>query len=293
MTDQIANFSDAAPLDAFGEGARKTFAASYPETLHKLSHRLRDHPLMQLDALAEMAQALPDTSVEYNRADLPLGLNGEKAPTNGIGIGDTIRNIATTGSWAALKNIEQVPAYANLLMALLEELRPTIEAKTGALLRPQGFVFVTSPGGVTPYHFDPEHNILLQLLGSKVMTVFPAGDARYAPDETHETYHTGGGRELYWRDELAAGGRQWALHPGEALFVPVMSPHFVNNGPAPSVSLSITWRSEWSFAEADARAFNGLLRKAGLSPRAPGRWPARNRAKALAWRLVRRLRGTR
>lgn len=292
MTDQIANFSDAAPIDAFDEGARNAFAASYPETPHKLAHRLRDHPLMQLDALAEMAQALPDASVEYNRADLPLGLNGEKAPANGIGIGDTIRNIATTGSWAALKNIEQVPAYADLLMALLEELRPTIEAKTGALLKPQGFVFVTSPGGVTPYHFDPEHNILLQLMGSKVMTMFPAGDARFAPDETHETYHTGGGRELYWRDELAAGGTQWALHPGEALFVPVMSPHFVNNGPAPSVSLSITWRSEWSFAEADARAFNGLLRKAGFVPRQPGRWPATNRTKAVAWRLIRRLRGT-
>jgi hypothetical protein len=56
--------------------------------------------------------------------------------------------------------------------------------------------------------------------------------------------------------------------PGEALFVPVMAPHFVRNGPAPSVSLSITWRSEWSFAEADARAFNGLLRRNGLNPRA-------------------------
>lgn len=293
MTDQIANFSDAAPLDAFDEQARAAFATSYPEVPHKLVHRLRDHPLMQLDALAEMARALPDASVEYNRADLPLGLNGEKAPANGIGIGDTIRSIATTGSWAALKNIEQVPAYADLLMALLEELRPTIEARTGALLKPQGFIFVTSPGGVTPYHFDPEHNILLQLMGSKVMTMFPAGDARFAPDETHETYHTGGGRELYWRDELAPGGTEWTLHPGDALFVPVMSPHFVNNGPAPSVSLSITWRSEWSFAEADARAFNSLLRKVGLSPRAPGRWPTTNRTKSLAWRLIGKLRGTR
>ena len=161
------------------------------------------------------------------------------------------------------------------------------------MLKPQGFVFVTSPGGVTPYHFDPEHNILLQVMGSKVMTMFPAGDARFAPDETHEGYHTGGGRELFWRDELLPSGRQWPLSPGEALYVPVMSPHFVQNGPAPSVSLSITWRSEWSFAEADARAFNGLLRRIGITPRAPGRWPATNRAKALAWRLFAKARGLR
>lgn len=293
MTDQTSDFARTTPLDTFDRGSHAIFATSYPEVPHKLAHQLEDHPLMQLPALARMAEALPEASVEFNRSDLPLGLNGEKAPANGIGIGETIVNIATTGSWAALKNIEQIPAYNDLLMALLAELRPTIEARTGAMLKPQGFIFVTSPGGVTPYHFDPEHNILLQLMGSKVMTMFPAGDARYAPDETHEGYHTGGGRELFWRDDLVTGGREWALHPGEALYVPVMSPHFVNNGPQPSVSLSITWRSEWSFAEADARAFNGLLRKVGITPRAPGRWPATNRAKALGWRLYSKSRGLR
>ena len=72
-----------------------------------------------------------------------------------------------------------------------------------------------------------------------------------------------------------------------------MAPHHVKNGPVPSISLSITWRSEWSFAEADARAFNSLLRQWGLAPRPPGRWPARNRGKAIAWRLARRVPGIR
>jgi hypothetical protein len=79
------------------------------------------------------------------------------------------------------------------------------------------------------------------------------------------------------------------MKPGEALFVPVMAPHHVKNGPAVSISLSITWRSDWSFAEADARAFNGVLRKVGIRPEAPGRFPAENKAKALAWRAIRRL----
>lgn len=293
MKHDPSGFHPAEPGVIFDREARSAFAAYYPEQPHKLMHRLADHPLMTLDALATMAEALPAASVEYNLSNLPVGLNGAKAAGNGLGIGETIRGIAQTGSWAALKNIEQVPAYRDLLMGLLEELRPTIESKTGAMLKPQGFVFVTSPDGMTPYHFDPEHNILLQLMGSKTMVQFPAGNAFYAPDETHETYHTGGGRELYWRDELAAGGREFPLDPGEALFVPVMAPHYVRNGPAPSISLSITWRSEWSFAEADARAFNRLLRKAGISPRAPGRWPARNRARALGWRLFAKATGRR
>ncbi|MFM9935455.1 MAG: transcriptional regulator [Novosphingobium sp.] len=273
----------------FDPAARVAFAAGYPETPHKLAHGLQDHPLLALDALTDLAEALPEASCEYNRADLPVGLNGVKAPANGLGIGETIRRIGETGSWAALKNIEQVPAYSDLLLALLEELRPVIEARTGAMLRPQGFVFITSPGGVTPYHFDPEHNILIHLAGAKTMTLFPQGNAHFAPDETHESYHTGGGRELFWRDELAEGGTEWALTPGAALYVPVMAPHFVRNGPASAISLSITWRSEWSFEEADARAFNGVLRRAGLSPHAPGRWPARNAAKAAGWRVLRKL----
>ncbi|MFC0203011.1 transcriptional regulator [Novosphingobium soli] len=272
----------------FPAHARETFAAAYPEVPHVLEHALGAHPLMELGALARLAEALPPGSIEYNASDQPIGVSGKPAPT-GLPIGETLRRIETSRSWAVLKNIEQHPAYAALLEALLDELRLAIEARTGRMLKTQGFVFVTSAGGVTPYHFDPEHNILLQVRGSKVMTQFPAGDPAFAPDAIHEAYHTGGGRELTWRPELVSGGQEFALRQGEAVFVPVMAPHFVRNGPEPSVSLSITWRSEWSFAEADARAFNALLRRIGIAPAAPGRWPARNRGKALAWRIARRL----
>lgn len=275
-------------MSTFDAASLTRFAGAYPEVPHKLAHALTDHPLLTFEALADLAEALPPASVEYNLAALPIGIGG-KPPAPALGVGETIRRIGESGSWAALKNIEQDSRYAALLDELLAELRPAIEAKTGRMMKPQGFVFVTSPGGVTPYHFDPEHNVLLQVRGTKMMTQFPAGDARFAPDTVHEGYHTGGGRELPWDDSYLADGRQFPLAAGEALFVPVMAPHFVRNGPKPSISLSITWRSDWSFAEADARAFNSVLRKAGLSPRPPGRWPSRNRAKALCWRMLRRI----
>jgi Cupin-like domain len=273
----------------FDSVTRQLFATNYPETPHKLTHNLRDHPLLTIEALARLGESLPEASVEYNKGDLPVGIDPALVPANGLSIGDTIRMVETSGSWAVLKNIEQLPEYAALLMGLLTELKPHIEEKTGRMLKPQGFIFVSSPNAVTPYHFDPEHNILLQLRGTKVMTQFPACDSRFAPDETHEGYHTGGHRNLVWRDELAAGGTEWPLKPGEALFVPVMAPHHVKNGPTVSISLSITWRSDWSFAEADARAFNGVLRKVGIQPKAPGRFPAQNKAKATAWRVIRKL----
>ncbi len=274
--------------EIFGNAARLQFAAAYPEVAHVLRHGLAHHRLLTLGALAALAGDLPSESIEYNRGDLPIGVDGKPGGT-GLSIGDTIRHIATSNSWAVLKNIEQVPAYEALLLSLLGELRNEIEAKTGAMLRPQGFIFISSPNAVTPYHFDPEHNILLQLTGTKVMSQFPAGDSTFAPDHVHESYHAGGARELTWHDGLASGGQDFALSPGDAVYVPVMAPHFVRNGASSSISLSITWRSDWSFAEAEARGFNRVLRKYGIAPIAPARWPATNYGKSLAFRVLRKL----
>ncbi len=272
----------------FPKDAQNAFSAAYPEQPHFLRHALSEDERLTLGSLADLAANLPEASVEYNRGDLPIGVDGKPAP-NGMSIEDTIRHIASSDSWAVLKNIEQQPEYRDLLLVLLEELRPAIEAKTGAMMMPQGYVFISSPNAVTPYHFDPEHNILLQLTGSKTMTQFPAGEALFAPDHVHESYHLGGPRELPWNDDLLTGGTEFAIGPGEAVYVPVMAPHFVRNGPISSISISITWRSEWSYAEAASRCFNGTLRRVGLSPRAPGRWPRRNIAKSLAWRAMRRI----
>ncbi len=225
---------------------------------------------------------------ECNTGDLPLGV--DRVPEQMIeNLGDRVLDIENAGVWLSLRHIQKDPAYLALMKEILAELHDAIGAKTGGIEQIEGFFFITSPGGVAPYHFDPEHNILFQIRGSKVMTMFPAGDPSYAPDESHEAYHRGGRPELVWRDEMAIGGSDWPLTAGEALFVPLMAPHYVRNSDEVSISFSVTWRSEWSFAEADARALNGMLRKAGLQPRAPGRWPHQNRAKSYAWRALRKV----
>lgn len=265
-------------------------AALYPLHAGPLRHRLRDHPLLALSALAELGEGLPAAQVEYHPGDVPIGIRPEDMPKNGLSIGETIRTIDTNRSWAVLKNIETVEAYRALLMDLLGELEPVVEPRTGAMLTPQGFLFISSPGSITPYHFDPEHNILLQLRGAKVMHVWPAGDERFAHRIEHERYHGGGHRNLPWQDAYRAAAQQVPLGPGDAVLMPVMGPHFVANGDAPSISLSITWRSEWSYREAEAHAANAALRRIGFDPKMPPRWPGHARVKSMGWRIVRRLR---
>jgi hypothetical protein len=272
----------------FDAAARAAIAAAYPNSPTRFAHGFADHPLLTLDALAALAESLPADQLEYNRSDIAIGTLPDDTPTNGMPIGETIRTIADNRSWAVLKNIETVPAYEALLRELLDELRDTVLPRTGEMLTLQGFVFVSSPQSVTPYHFDPEHNILLQLMGSKTMHAFPAGDERFAAQAEHERYHSGGHRGLPWDDSFDGQEFVADLTPGQAVLMPVMAPHYVRVGPDPSISLSITWRSEWSYREGEAHMANRWLRARGLSPAMPPRWPDHARVKTTLWRAARK-----
>jgi len=269
--------------------AAADFRAAYPEQPAKLAHGLAGHPLFEIEALADLAGRLDPSHIEYNRANLPIGLRPEDTPDNGLSIAATVRTIADNGSWMVMKWVENDPTYRALLEDTLEGIRPLVLDVTGKMLKLEGFIFLSSPNAVTPFHFDPEHNILLQIRGAKTMTVFPADDLEIAPPPEHERYHMGGHRNLPWKEAWASRGREVPLGPGDAVYVPVKAPHFVRNGPEPSVSFSVTWRSEWSYRESAAHGLNHRLRRAGLDPAPPARFPAQNRAKALGHALLQRL----
>ena len=95
----------------FGDDSRRQFDACYPEQAAVLDHNMLSHELLTLDALAKLGTALPAKSVEYNPGDLPVGIRPEDVPDNGMTIGDTIRTIDQSASWAVLKNIEQMDCW--------------------------------------------------------------------------------------------------------------------------------------------------------------------------------------
>lgn len=265
-------------------------SARYPGAPARLHHSLTDHPLLTMDRLIALARKLPECSVEYNSGDLPIGQDPSQTPMNGLTPEETVRRIAENRSWIVLKNIEQDADYAALLEACLSDIAPAAKAKTGAMHKREGFIFVSSPDSVTPFHMDPEHNILMQVRGSKTFSIFPSSADAIAGAEAHEAFHRPGGhRNLPYSEEYEQLAEQVQLSPGDALYVPVKSPHWVKVGPEVSVSLSITWRSEASDAEAHLRRANGWLRAKGVTPPKPGERPMRDRAVILAARLAGRL----
>lgn len=276
--------SDVRAGKVFDMGARAQFAAVYPEQPATFTHGLTGHPLFELEALVDLSRRIRPVDVEQNLADLPIEVDPASVQHNGLSVAESIRSIECNGSWMVLKFIEQDPTYRALLNEILDELERIVAARTGATIKREAFVFISSPNAVTPFHMDPEHNILMQLRGHKTMTLFPAGDPELTPGALQEAFHRGHHRNLPFRDEFTPKGRSIDLAAGEALYVPVKAPHWVRNGPEPSISLSVTWRSEWSYREADAHAFNRMMRGIGLHPALPARYPRQNHIKSLAWR---------
>jgi hypothetical protein len=67
------------------------------------------------------------------------------------------------------------------------------------------------------------------------------------------------------------------------VYVPAFMPRWVQNGPAASISLSITFRTPASLRLERVHLLNARLRRAGLSPRPPGASPVRDRLKESLW----------
>lgn len=263
------------------------FARAYPGESAAVHHRLQHHPLFALDALADLAGRLPDSHVEHSRGDLAVSQDPSAIRQEALTPAEIVRTIATNRCWMVLKKVDTDPAYAALIDQCLAEIAAVVEPATGVYLRREAFIFISAPNSVTPFHMDPEHNILLQIAGQKTMRVYPAGDDAIVPQEVHEAFHRGGRhRNMRHDPSFDASARDFVMQAGDAVYVPVKAPHWVQNGPEPSISFSITWRSRLSDAEARIHRVNAGVRKLGLTPAPVGEAPALDAAKVTLHRVA-------
>lgn len=272
------------PNDRLLEIDEEALAAGVDRRPFPVRHRLAGHDLLSLASIAELADRLPRSAIERHRADLGLLAPGGAPALDGSPSADVL-GIETNDRWMVLWNIEQDPTYAGLLDACLDEVQGMLDAAQGGMLQREAFIFLSAPGAVTPVHFDPEHNFLLQIRGMKEMNVGRFAD-RAAQLAELDRYHDGGHRNL---EAVPADFTLFRLQPGEGVYVHPFAPHFVRNGPAPSVSLSITFRTDETARRERVHRFNSRLRRVGLHPRPPGDSARRDRAKAALWEGAGRL----
>lgn len=265
-----------------------TFQANFYHRPFMIRHNLARHELFSLPRLVELAQRLPTDRVEYNAGNIPVSQDPTTTPQNGLSTEETIRRIEECRSWMALKNVERDPAYGALLDACLDEIKVYSEPVAPGMYQREAYIFISSPDSVTPYHIDNEYNFLLQIRGQKQISLFDREDRSIISDLELEKFYTGGHRNLEFKDEYQAKAQVFQLTPGDGLHFPITAPHWVKNGPAVSVSFSITFRSPASEKREMVFRVNAGLRKYGFAPTPVGAAQWQDSLKANAYRAWRR-----
>jgi hypothetical protein len=266
--------------------------AAFEENFSKrplgLRHTLADHPLLTLDALADLADRLPPASIERHRADLDLMTPGGAPDLEGPP-SQSVREIDTGNTWMVLWYIEQDPEYEALLDGCLDEVEAFVGDRHGGMQYRRGYIFISAPNATTPVHFDPEQNLLLQIRGRKEMNVGRFADPADQQAEL-DRHFDGGHRNL---DRMADLEKCFVMDPNDGVYVYPFAPHWVKNGPKASVSLSITFRTAESLKAERIQHVNARLRRLHLAPKPPGVSHWRDEVKAATFTAARRLRGHR
>ncbi len=260
----------------------------FPGRAFRIRHQLIDHPLLRLPRIIQLAQTLPEQQCEYNSGSLPVNQDYLSTPRTGLSALQTLQQIEQCHSWLVLKNVERDPEYAALLEQCLRPVAAQIESVAPGMRHAEAFIFVSSPNAITPYHMDPEHNFLLQIRGSKRLTVFDGSDRSVLSEQQLESFHAGAHRNMQLEDQFAHKGELFELSPGDGLYIPVTAPHWVANGASVSISLSITFRTLSACNRASVYKVNGWLRRRGFAPLPPARSPLRDAVKVALDRAISR-----
>jgi len=246
-----------------------TFRSHFNREPFLFRHQLSDHPLFGLSRLVKLARALRSDLVEYNAGDIPINLpDWENTPYTGLSAEDTIRKIEEHRSWMVLKRAEADSDYRGLLDRCLDQIQPLSEPIEPGMCEREAAVFVSSPSSITPYHMDHEINFLLQIAGRKTVSVFGAADREVLSDRELEDYFSGPAihRNLKFEERYQARAKVFELTAGYGLHIPSTAPHWVKNGDAVSMSLSVSFKTIASLRRGAIYRANARLRKIGLTP---------------------------
>ncbi len=262
------------PVDSAHSMSRGQRAAPF-------QHALASHPLLQVPALVELSRTLGPSRIRFHAAAMKENTNfGDvgNIPKAEATLEAALAGIEESGAWVQLNHIETVPGYRDLIEAFLDEAKPFVGLDRASMQRREGYVFVASPGSLTPFHCDHEPNFICQVRGRKDLYVWDPDDRVVLSQEQLESFHGEYSlATIQYRPALMGRARLFPLEPGNGAFVPQDAPHMVKTGDRAAVTLSISYYGHEARRRRDVYAMNHLIRRwgswAGVSPRDYGEVP--------------------
>jgi hypothetical protein len=255
-----------------------------PWKVQALRHALSDHPLLQLDALVELGKRQEARKLVRTHSDTANAATSfADAPNlhpNDKGAATTLADIENARAWMSLLNVQADPIYRRFIDEVLDELRPIVDRRDPGMAYRAGWIFVSSPNAVTPFHIDHEHNFIMQIRGTKRLYTWDPFDRSVVSERAQELFHDQHSRaEVLWRDDHRDKARVFELEPGMGGYMPSTTPHMVENGPTPSITISFTYYTDSTRRRELLYRGNARLRRLGLEPKPVGHSAVRDGVK--------------
>lgn len=246
-----------------------------PWQIQPIRHRLADHPLLQMPqliALANRLDAMGSIRTHGNAATAGTPFNdATRLHPNRRSVPESMADMEQAKVFLSLLNVQIDPMYRELVGTVLDTVQPLLEPHDPGMCYRGGWIFVSSPRTVTPFHFDKEHNFLLQIRGSKRVYVWDASDTVVASELARDRFHHCHERKLLvWDESFRARAQVFDLRPGEGAYMPSTSPHMVENGDETSVTMSFTYYTHATRRNALLHKAHAMLRNRGFAPPAVG-----------------------
>lgn len=267
----------------------RSFGEAFGRRSVAVRHSLVSHPQLSMDSIADLADELPPKSVRRERADLPLVAKGKAEDVGQGSPSRTIREIEDIRSRVALREIQSVRRYAELINGCLDEAAVFVANREGGMRRRAGYIFISPSEAVTPMHFDPEHSFLLQIRGSKKVSVSAFANPAIRQREL-DSYYDGKDCDF---EAMVSEATTFEMEPGDGVYIPSFVPHWVETEDGLAVSFSIPFYTEYSERAEFVNRINARLRRLHMSPRPPGRSKPIDSAKAVVYRSWSRIRHVR
>ncbi len=237
----------------------------------RLRHRLHQDPLFSVAALIDVARHAERRpgDIYFDAGDVAVTDKWGEIPVPELPVEVLIERIEQAGAWIVMKHVESDPRYGRVLSQWAGTMREIAGDGASLLTMPEMLVFITSPRRVTPFHFDAQVNVLVQIHGRKRLWVCNPADRSIVSETDIENYYGISTTSGSFTARAREAATEFLLEPGDAVHIPAHAAHWVENLDEVSVSLSLNFELPRARGP-DIYLANYHLRRLGMAPRPPG-----------------------
>jgi ribosomal protein L16 Arg81 hydroxylase len=213
--------------------------------------------------LCELILRLPSHQVAASHASAGVGadiLNADRDHPIEHSLRNALENLETSNSFVMVRKPETDSEFLGIYSHLQTQLEELADSIGTTIKNSTMFLFLASPGAITPFHLDKYSAFLLQLSGKKKVHIWSPWEHDKLEQEEIEAFVSSSIPRTPAIEDLS-GSMEHTIQSGDGVHIPCVSPHWVENGDEVSISISVHFTTARSNQKLNALRMNDLARR--------------------------------